>query len=315
MTTTSATEPTEVRKPFRSGGEIVGYLICVPLLAVLLIVVATNPRFGWDIVGQYFAAPIILQSIGTTLLLTVVSMAIGVILGIILAAMTGSKSFLVSGLAKGFVWFFRGTPLLVQLIFWFNIAALFPQFVVGGLSIDVNQIITPMFAAVLGLSLNEGAYMAEIVRGGLASVGTGQREAGESMGLTPRQTLVAVILPQAMRAIIPPTGNQVISMLKHTSLVSVLGVTELLHATQVVYSTNFQTIPLLIVASGWYLVMTTILTLGQFYLEKHFSRSVNRSTRTRRTPPPSTGSIDLLTGPLATVRPVAPLSQTESEIK
>jgi polar amino acid transport system permease protein len=162
----------------------------------------------------------------------------------------------------------------VQLLFWYNIAALYPVITFGlpFVALNANQIVTPMTAAILGLALNEAAYMSEIMRAGLLSVDQGQSEAANALGLSRMQTLRRIILPQAMRVIIPPTGNETIGMLKTTSLVSVLAVADLLYSAQIIYSRNFQTIPLLIVASIWYLVVTTILTIGQYYLERHFAR-------------------------------------------
>ncbi|HXP29387.1 MAG TPA: amino acid ABC transporter permease, partial [Solirubrobacteraceae bacterium] len=185
---------------------------------------------------------------------------------------------LVSGGSWLYVWFFRGTPVLVQLLFWYNIAALYPKISVGipfgpaFVHADANTLITPFAAAILGLGLNEGAYMAEIVRAGIISVDPGQADAAQSLGMTRLQTMRRIVLPQAMRVIIPPTGNETISMLKTSSLASVIVVTELLYASQLIYSVNFKTIPLLIVASIWYIVCTSVLYVGQYYLERYYGR-------------------------------------------
>lgn len=254
-------------------------LLCLVLLAMLVHTLVVNSRFGWPVVGQWLFSGFILDGVRTTLVLTVLSMVIGIGLGVLLAVMRMTRhNPLASSLAAGYVWFFRGTPLLVQLIFWYNIATLFPRLSLGVpfgpqlVSAGSNTLVTPMLAAVFGLGLNEAAYMAEIVRGGLLSVDQGQQEAALAVGMTPGQTMWRIVLPQSMRIIIPPTGNSVIGMLKFSALASVISVTELLNSAQLIYSRNFQTIPLLIVASIWYIVLSTVLSIGQHYVERHFGR-------------------------------------------
>ena len=270
--------------PLRHRGRIVAAAVLLVLLAGLAVSLATNPRLKWDIVLQYLVAPPILSGLLTTVLLTVAAMAVGIVLGTGIALMRISKNPVLSSVASGYLWIFRGTPLLVQLIFWFNLSAIYPRITIGlpfGPSLgsfDANQYITVYVAALLGLGLNEGAYMSEIVRAGLNSVPPGQREAAEALGMSSARVMTRIILPQAMRVIIPPTGNQFIGMLKTTSLVSVIALQELLYSAQLIYTANFQTIPLLIVASVWYLVLTTILTMGQHYLERHFGRSDLRAS-------------------------------------
>jgi polar amino acid transport system permease protein len=193
-----------------------------------------------------------------------------------------SPNPLVSGASWLYILFFRGTPVLVQLLFWYNIAALYPKIALGvpfGPALvhpDANTLITAFRAAVLGLGLNEGAYMAEIMRAGIISVDPGQSDAARSLGMTRLQTMRRIVLPQAMRVIIPPTGNETISMLKTTSLASVITVTELLYSAQLIYSANFKPIPLLIVVSIWYLVCTSVLYVGQHYLERYYGRGTAR---------------------------------------
>ncbi|MEB4614224.1 amino acid ABC transporter permease, partial [Leucobacter sp. M11] len=249
---------------------------------------ATNEGFGWPTVGRYLFAPEILQGALLTIVLTVVSMLAGTVLGVVLAIMRLSSNPVLSLVSQAYIWFFRGTPLLVQLIFWYNIAALYPTIALGlpfgGPSIELGQanvLITPLVAALLGLSLNEAAYMAEIVRAGISSVDPGQRDAGRAIGMSSGLMMRRVILPQAMRVVLPPTGNQVISMLKGTSLVSVLAISDLLYSAQIIYSQNYQTIPLLLVASVWYLAMTTVLTFFQGRLETRYGRGF-QPRRTRR---------------------------------
>jgi len=253
------------------------------LVAMLVNTLVTNPRFGWNIIGQYFLSSRVLTGLGYTILLTVVAMAIGIVLGVLLAVMRLSVNPLLSGASWVYIWFFRGTPVLVQLLFWFNLAFLYPRISLGvpfGPAFvhgNANSLITALAAAILGLGLNEGAYMAEIVRAGILSVDHGQIEAAQAVGMSRALTMRRIILPQAMRVIIPPTGNETISMLKTSSLASVITVTELLYAVQLIYSVNFQTIPLLIVASIWYLIMTSVLTIGQYYVERYYARGAARS--------------------------------------
>lgn len=269
-------------KPVRRPGRWVASAVVIVLAVAVLQSVLANPRFQWDVVGRYFTAPQILSGLLMTIQLTVVSMLIGVILGVALALMQLSRIPLLSGASGLYVWFFRGTPLLVQIIFWFNLSALYPEIGIGIpfgpqlVSFNANEFITPLVAAVLALSLNEGAYMAEIVRAGLISVDEGQLEAAHSLGMSRGRAIRRIVLPQAMRVIIPPTGNEAIGMLKTTSLVSVVAVTDLLYSAQIISSTTFQTIPLLIVASAWYILMTTILTFGQYFLERRFARGSSR---------------------------------------
>ncbi|PUB38066.1 amino acid ABC transporter permease [Pseudomonas sp. GV047] len=248
--------------------------------------VTTNPRFHWDVVIDYIFAPQILRGAVLTIILTFVSMVIGIILGTILAVMRLSDNPVVSATSRLYIWFFRGTPLLVQLIFWYNIAALYPVLSIGlpfggptWLLGSANDFISPLGAALLGLALNEAAYMAEIIRGGIASVDKGQHEAARALGMNGGKALRRIILPQAMRVVIPPTGNQIIGMLKGTSLVSVLAISDLLYSAQIIYSSNYQTIPLLIVASGWYLVMTSVLNVFQNKLERRYGRGFDNSTQ------------------------------------
>ncbi|RVO50708.1 amino acid ABC transporter permease [Sinorhizobium meliloti] len=249
--------------------------------------IASNPNFGWDVVADYLFDSRILWGLSLTVWLTVVTMVIGVVLGTIFAIMAMADNVVISTVANAYIWFFRGTPVLVQLIFWYNLGALFPQLSVGvpftslWVSVPTNTLISPVTAAVLGLGLNEGAYMSEIIRSGLMSVDPGQRQAAKSLGMTNEKTLWRILLPQAMPVIIPPTGNQTIGMLKTSSLVSVISLADLLYSAQTIYSRNFQTIPLLIVACIWYLAATTILSAVQVRIERHFARSSQRANITQ----------------------------------
>ncbi len=276
-------------RPRRHLGTIIGGAVLAVLVVMFGIDVATNPAFGWSTVADYLFSPQILDGVWLTIVLTVVSMAAGIALGIVLAIMRVSTNPVFATVSRAYIWFFRGTPLLVQLIFWYNIAALYPVIALGlplgGPTIvlgSANVLITPMIAALLGLSLNEAAYMAEIIRSGISSVDSGQLDAGRAIGMTRFMMMRRVILPQAMRIVIPPTGNQVISMLKGTSLVSVLAISDLLYSAQTIYALNYQTIPLLLVACAWYLAMTTALTAVQSRLEARYGRGFQPRKTPRR---------------------------------
>ncbi|GAA4932373.1 polar amino acid transport system permease protein [Nonomuraea thailandensis] len=264
--------------PRRHPGRWAAVIIIAALVGLLGWSVLTNDRFGWPVVGAYLRDVSIGRGIVVTLELTLMCMLVGLVLGTIIAIARMSPNPVIRATAFGYIWFFRGTPVLVQLLFWFNLAALYPvlSFGIPGVALNANELITPMMAAVLGLGLNEAAYMAEIVRAGIVSVPPGQSEAAGALGLTRIETMRRVVLPQAMRVIIPPTGNETIGMLKTTSLVSVLAVPDLLYSAQTIYARTFETIPLLIVASIWYIVVTSILSVGQFYLERHFARGTRQ---------------------------------------
>jgi polar amino acid transport system permease protein len=261
------------RRPF----EYAAWAVCALVAIGLAYTLTTNENYEWPVVGQYLTAPTVLQGLRLTIVLTVLAMFFGAVLGMVIAVMQASTVRPVRLLASAYIAFFRGTPVLVQLIFWFNIAALYPNIAVGipftGVSqvVDVNALISATTAAVIGLSLNEAAYLAEIFRGGFASVDKGQIEAADSLGMSTRTKLLRVVIPQSMPTVIPATGNQVIGMFKGTSLVSVLGVAELLQSTQLIYARTYQTIPLLIVACLWYLAMTLVLSYPQSLIEKRYS--------------------------------------------
>jgi polar amino acid transport system permease protein len=273
-----------VRRP----GRWIAAAIVLVLAVVVVHSVVSNPRFEWSVVGHYLFDERILEGLRVTLELTVIAMALGIALGVVMAIMRLSPNPLVSGGSWLYIWFFRGTPVLVQLIFWYNIAALYPKL---GLGIpfgpafvhpDVNTLITAFRAAVLALGLNEAAYMAEIVRAGMISVDEGQTHAAQSLGMTRLQTMQRIVLPQAMRVIIPPTGNETISMLKTTSLASTIAVAELLYSAQLIYARTYKVIPLLIVVSIWYIVCTSVLYVGQHYLERHYGRGSTREAKARQ---------------------------------
>ncbi|MGW2249166.1 amino acid ABC transporter permease [Kitasatospora sp. NPDC001660] len=269
--------------PVRHPGRWVGAAVVAVLAAMLIHALITNSQFQWDVVGKYLFDSSIVHGLGVTLELTFLSMAIGIAGGITLAIMRLSPNPVLSSTAWFYIWVFRGTPVLVQLLFWNFLGSLWPNISIGipfgpaFWSEPTTQAIPLFVAALLGLGLNEAAYMAEIVRGGIQSVPIGQTEAAHALGMSQFNTMRRIILPQAMRVIIPPTGNETISMLKTTSLVSAISLEELLRAGQNIYSRTFQTIPLLIVVSIWYLLMTSILTVGQYYIERYYARGASRT--------------------------------------
>ncbi len=268
--------------PFRTG-RLVLWVVIALVVVNFAWIVANNENFGWPVVAQYFFDPVVISGLYVSLGLTVVAMILGVIFGLIIAIARMSNDGLASSFASLFIWFFRGTPLLVQLIFWYNMSTLFPQISLAIpfgptlASWDTNSVITPMTAAIVGLALNEAAYMAEIIRGGLLSVDRGQAETAEAFGMTKARALWRIIIPQAMRSIVPPTGNQLISMIKATSLVSVIAMADLLYSVQSIYNRTFEIIPMLLVAVIWYLLITSILNVGQNYIEAYYGRSDRRN--------------------------------------
>lgn len=240
---------------------------------------ARNAALGWGKVGEFLFNGAILRGLLVTIEIALISTIAGIVGGLILAVFTQSNNPVIRGFAMLYIWVFRGVPLLVQIIFWFNFAIIMPRITialpgVGTLaSWDTNTLIGGFSAALLGLSLNESAYMAEIIRGSLAGVPRGQMEAALSIGMTKSKALRKIILPQTIGILIPPTGNQFIGLIKNSSLVSVVGGGELLTHAQYIYGSNFAVIPLLIVASIWYLVLTSVATVGQHFVERRLERS------------------------------------------
>ncbi|MEU4249585.1 amino acid ABC transporter permease [Amycolatopsis sp. NPDC026612] len=273
--------------PVRHYGRWAAGVVILFVAFIVIRSVITNDALQWPVVGDYLFDDRILRGLQNTLILTVISMVIGIVGGILLAVMRLSPNPLTSSAAALYIWLFRGTPLITQLLFWNFLALAYPRLGLGVpfgpefVSWDTNQLITQFTASLLGLGLNEAAYMAEIVRGGIQSVDSGQREAASALGMSQARTLRRIILPQAMRVIIPPTGNETISMLKTTSLVVVIGYFELMVAAQTIYSQNYKTVPLLIVAALWYLFMTSVLTLVQIQIEKRFARGTSRDVATK----------------------------------
>ncbi|MFB7408912.1 amino acid ABC transporter permease [Streptomyces sp. NPDC056202] len=261
-------EPLPRIVPARRAGQWTAAALVLVLLALGLVSVVRNKAFQWDVVAEYFTSASVLRGLGLTLWLTALVMALGFVLGTLLAVLRLSANPVLRAVSWGYVWFFRSTPILVQLLFWFNIGALYPQI----LGVSTVNLLGPVSVAVIGLTLHEAAYAAEVVRGGILSVDRGQLEAAQSLGLGRWRRLSRIVLPQAMKAIVPPAGNMLIGTLKGTSIVSVIAVQDLLYSTQLIYHRTYEVIPLLLVATLWYVAVTSVLSLGQHYVERHYAR-------------------------------------------
>lgn len=270
--------------PRRQYGLWIGTAAALLVLYIVFRALATNPAFGWPIAGGYLFHPSILRGLGQTLVLTVTIMVMSIAIGTVVAIMRLSPSRILNAFASAYIWFFRGAPALIQLIFWFNLSLVVREFsitlpFVGTIiSIKTNDFMTPFVSAVIALSLHEAGYMAEIIRAGIKSVPSGQTEAAGSLGMSHRMILWRITMPQAMRFIVPPTGNETINLLKMTSLVTFIAVDDLLYAAQSIYARTFETIPLLIVVAFWYLSVVTVLSIAQHFIEKYYGRSDARQT-------------------------------------
>jgi polar amino acid transport system permease protein len=268
--------------PVRHPWRWLSALAVLALAAEAIYTVVTAPFLDWSVVWAYLFQWLILRGVLVTLQLTVLAMAIGISLGVLLAVMRISPNPVMAWISWLYIWFFRGTPLLVQIFFWFNLAIVLPHIGIGvpGTALhwqkSTNELITPFMAALVGLGLNEAAYMSEIARAGIISVEHGQTEAAQALGMTRLQVMRRIVLPQAIRVIIPPTGNETISMLKTTSLAFVAAVPELFTRSEQIASSNYDVVEMLFVASAWYILMTSVLTVGQYYLERHFARGDQR---------------------------------------
>ena len=290
--------------PVRHPWRWVSGVVVLAITGDVAYTIATAPHLQWDQVWKYLFGRLILQGIVLTLELTVLAMVIGVGLGIVLAVMRLSPNPVTSTISWLYIWFFRGTPVLVQIFFWYNLNTVLPHIglgIPGGALLwqaNTNDLISPFIAATLGLGLNEAAYMAEIVRAGIISVEHGQTEAAQALGMNRLLVMRRIVLPQAMRVIIPPTGNETISMLKTSSLAFVAAVPELFTRSEQISNANFAVIELAFVASVWYLLMTSVLTVGQYYVERYFARGAQREL------PPT--PLQRLRRMLFTLRPAPP---------
>jgi len=302
-TTTRPAPPEQIRAvPVRHPGRWIGTAIIAVLVAMFVHMLVTNPKFEWRFMLDNMFSPPVLRGAQTTLVMTVLAMIIGVLLGIVLAVMRLSPNPILSGAAWVYVWFFRAIPRYVLLFFFANLGALYGTYSLGvpfdhqimsllGLHGDLrflglngNQIFGGFTAGLLGLALSEAAYMAEIVRAGILSVDPGQTEAASALGMSRGAALRRIVLPQAMRVIVPPTGNETIAMLKDTSLLIAVPVTtELNFQIHAIGSRTFQIIPMAIASILWYLGLASLLMLGQFFVERRFNRGIgSRETRAQR---------------------------------
>ncbi|ALE04736.1 hypothetical protein AL755_03305 (plasmid) [Arthrobacter sp. ERGS1:01] len=263
------------RKPY---GQWASGVLILAVAGAFVWSQAGNQNLDWASVGQFMFHPAILSGVVVTLELSVFSMVISVVLAFGIALMCQSRNRFTAAVGQIYVWFFRGVPLLVQILIWFNLAVLYPTI----LGTDTNQLISGFTAGLFALSLAESGYMAEIIRGGILSVNKGQTDAGLSIGLTRGQTLRRIVIPQTIRVIIPPTGNQFIGLLKASSLVSAIGGSDLLTQTQLIYGQNFKIVPLLIVATAWYLILVSVASVGQYFLERRFNPDGAASGRSVR---------------------------------
>lgn len=258
--------------PVRHYGRYVAAAVVLALLGLFANAVA-GADLRWQAVGDFFFDDQILVGVRNTIVVSVLAMIMGLVLGIILSVMRMSKNPVTSSVAWGYIWFFRGTPVYVQLLLWFNLALIFPILNLGPFYKDeMTDVMTPFMAALLGLGLNEAAYMAEICRAGIQSVDEGQTEASQALGMTQQKNMRRIVLPQAMRVIVPPTGNEFINLLKTSSLCSVVMYEEVLRKAQNVGNTSSAVVELLLVATVWYLAITTVFSIGQYYLERRYAR-------------------------------------------
>lgn len=268
--------------PSRRPGQWIGAAALLVLFAMLVHTLATNGRFQWGVVGDYFLSGAILHGLVLTLWMTAAVMVCGFLLGIGLAAMRLSSNPVLRLVSFGYVWLVRSVPPLVQLLFWYEIASLYPQLSLGipfgheFVTVGTAHLFTGVLAAFVGLTVDTAAFSAEIVRGGIVSVERGQSEAAAALGLGRVRTFRRIVLPQAMPAIVPATGNLLIGLLKATSIVSVIAVQDLLYSVQLIYQQNFLIMPLLMVATLWYIIVTTVLSIGQYFIERYYARGKRR---------------------------------------
>jgi polar amino acid transport system permease protein len=282
--------PSRILSRRKYGNWVAGSLIILVIILVLRSTF-TNENFSWPTFGRYLFSPAILAGLARTIELAVIAMTLSILAGIALAMMRQSSNRVLNAVSLTYIWLFRATPLLVLLLLLYNMAALYPRISIGIpfgrdlLTTDTNTVITVAGAAIIGLTLHESAYCAEIFRAGLISVGRGQREAAEALAMPGWLMMRRVVLPQAMPAIVPPLTNQFVNVVKTTSIVSVISMPELLYSAQIIYARTFETIPLLLVVTFWYLVLTALLTVAQRSVEQHFNRGrLSASTAASRKP-------------------------------
>ncbi|UQN14653.1 amino acid ABC transporter permease [Gulosibacter sp. ACHW.36C] len=263
--------PKEVVR-IKHWGRWVSGIILVGLLAALIYAFAVG-KIDWSYVGQYLTAPAVLSGLWATVYISVLSMLIGIVLGIFFAILRLSPSPVSQFFAWLYIWFFRGTPVYLQLLLWFNLALVFPTIGFFGIfEARTVDVMTPFLAALLGLGVNQGSYLTELIRGGILSVDHGQTQAAQALGMGRIKILRRIVLPQAMRVIVPPLGNEFIGLLKTSSLASAIAFQEVLFRSQQIYFVNTMVMELLLVAAFWYLIVVSIFSIGQYYVERYFAR-------------------------------------------
>ncbi|MGO1434634.1 MAG: amino acid ABC transporter permease [Canibacter sp.] len=283
-TTAPSREFDNIIKPLRRPGRWVSAIVVLVLLAAFVQAIATNKNIDFATIGEFMFNSRILSGVQLTLLITLISMSCAAILAVIVAAMRMSGNPVLVVVAAVYVWGFRGTPLLVQIVIWGYFGLIFEYITIGIPFTDIiffqaptNSLINALVAGIIALTLNEAAYSSEIVRSGMLSVDEGQREAAASLGMSPGYSFMHILLPQAMRVIIPPMGNQLISMIKNTSLLSLIAVLELYTQATQISAQNLRQVELLIVVSIWYLAIVSVLSVPQHYLERHFGKGATKN--------------------------------------
>lgn len=267
----------------RHPGRIVLTVLAGIVVAIIAVSLVSNPRWEWGVVGEWFFAITIIRGLLETLKLTVLAGVVGFGLGLVLALMRLSGSGLARGVSWTFSWVFRSTPLLVQLLLWYNLGYLYERVRVGVpltditvLDLRTSDLMTPLLAAVLGLGLHQAAYASELIRGGILSVDAGQLEAASALGIPARDRSLRIVLPQAMRAILPGAFNEIIGLVKGTSVVFVIAHAELFFTIQLIYGRTQEVLPMLLVATLWYVVITSVLSVVQYYVERHYAKGAVR---------------------------------------
>ncbi|WDZ80297.1 amino acid ABC transporter permease (plasmid) [Ensifer adhaerens] len=274
--------------PRRKIGTKILALVFIAML-ILLVRAFWLGDIAWSYVGENLLSKAVMAGVVNTIIMTFCAMALGILLGVLAAVMRMSDNPVLRSVSVGYIWLFRGTPALLQLLLWFNLALIFPTIGIPGLfSLRTVDVMTPFVAAFLGLGIQQGAYTAEVVRAGLLSIDRGQTEAALSIGMTKLRATLKIVLPQAMRVIVPPIGNETIGMVKLTSLASVIQYSEVLRSVEDIYYVNSRVIELLIVAAIWYMAVVTVLSIAQMYIERYFSKGWGATRRTEAAPAPQT---------------------------
>lgn len=270
------------RTPNRHVGRTIGACLLALVVVYWLQDLLRNPALDWPTISQYFFSYDVLAGLGRTLLITGISIIVAIALGTVLATMRLSDNPLLRGVAWAYVWFFRSVPLLVLLILTFNLSLLYPTFALGVpfgpqlISVSTQDLISPLVAAIVTFSLQQAAYTSEVLRASILSVPPGQREAASALGMTKTRTLLRIVFPQAMRVALPPVANDTINLLKSTALVAFIAVPDLVYTVQQIYAANFRIIPLLMVATFWYMIIVSILSAAQYLIERRLKNSPTR---------------------------------------